>query len=351
MKQLTLFAASSDSRRLRRAGRYCQLAGLVAVAAGAGCGSESPEDLPLQPCGVEERFSDPEILSFVHRTYDELGNHVRSERDANGDGMADDVFVWEYAPSGGVTLIQQSFSSGRMQGLAAQYGDDGRLASVTWTTIEGDTGRADYEHDGEQRIIERWDRNDDGVAEASSTYTYDADGRLEQSAFACAGAEPTSITTMQYGAGGRIERVESRANGMVTSATQYSYDQDGLLQGWESSIGGTVVSTGTYEHDAGGNVIKTTIMSRLALGEDPPTWSSTDTVYDEDGRMLSSQTSVNGTSSSSNTFLYECPDHQESPGRLVAKAYSPLPVAPRGPRGGLDRNAIFTYANGGSSCL
>ncbi|HWN69124.1 MAG TPA: hypothetical protein VNM90_15905 [Haliangium sp.] len=351
MKHAARIDAPSTARRVRLAGSLL-LAVLAAVAAGTGCQSDAPAELPLKPCGVEERFfGDEEQLFFVHRTYDENGNHVLSERDSNGDGVAEDRFVWQYAPAGGLTLLTQSFSSGTMHEVAAQYGNDGRLESVTWMTSNGMAGRADYEYDGERRILEHWDRNDDGVAEAITTYTYDAAGKLEGSSFGCTGVEPRSTTTMQWGEDGRIERIESRNDGEVTAATQYVYDQEGRLERWERSLREEVVSSATYEYDAAGNVTGTSAASILVLGQVPPTWSITDTVYDADGRVRSSQTATDGRISSSDTFLYECPDHEDSPGRRVGEPASPLPAPPVGPRGGMGFDAVFTYALSGSSCL
>jgi hypothetical protein len=379
MKQSVRIEAPSRSLRAHVAGMCCRLAVLVAVAAGTGCQSdpddpagdppdaapETPPDaapgappdamgpaFPLKPCGVEERFVTGELISFVHRSYDEQGNHVLSERDTNRDGMVDDRFVWQYAPGGGLTLLTQSFSSGTMHEVAAQYEAGGRLDFVTWMTSSGVEGRADYEYDGEQRILEHWDRNNDGMAEALTTYTYDGEGKLEGHAFACTGAEPASTTTVQWGEGGRIERTELRFHDALSEATQYFYAQDGRLERWERSFGdGTVVASETYEYDDEGNVKGTSTMSVLLLGGGVVSRVITDTVYDADGRVLSSQTSLDGQMTSSNVYLYECPDHEDSAGRSVGAPASPLPAAPVGPRRGMGLDAVSAYALSGTSCL
>jgi hypothetical protein len=375
MKQSVRIEAPCSSRRFRFAGTSCRLAALVALAAGTGCQSDPPADPPdaapdvppdaapeappdaqppdfLKPCGVEERFVDGDVLSYDHRAYDEQGNHVLSERDTNRDGMADDRFVWAYAAGGGLTLLEQSFDSGTMHEVAAQYEGEGRLDFVTWTSSSGGEGRADYEYDGEQRILERWDRDNDGVAEAVTTYTYDAGGKLEEHAFACTGAEPATTTTMQWGEGGRIERIERRVQDALSQATQYFYDQDGRLERWERSLGdGTVVASEAYEYGAAGKVKETSTASALVLGGGLFTWSVTDTVYDDFGRALSSQTSLDDQMTTSTVYLYECPDHEDSAGRSVGAPASPLPAPPVGPRGGMGLDAVSAYALAGTSCL
>ena len=378
MKQSSRIETPFRSQRVLRAGRLCRLAVLVAVTASAGCGADDdpagdppdaapeappdaapegppdaqPIDLALEPCGVEERFVNGQLISYIHRGYDDQGNHVLSERDTGRDGVVDDRFVWQYAPAGGITLIEQSFSSGTMRSVAAQYAADGRLDFVTWMTSDGVEGRADYEYDGDQRILERWDRNNDGVAEALTTYTYDAEGTLEGSAFGCTGMEPGPVTTMQWGEGGRIERIETRNDGALTSATQYVYDPDGRLERWERSLGdGTVVAEESFQYDIAGNVIGTISESIIAFAGGVPTWSKTETVYDADGRVLSSETFINDTMTSSNLYLYECPGYEDSSGRSVGEPASPLPIAPAGPRAGIGFDAISAYALSGDSCL
>jgi hypothetical protein len=379
MKQSSRIEAPSRSRRVSRAGKLCRLALLVAVTAGAGCDSDPddppgdppdaapeappdaapegppdalPIDLALKPCGVEERFVSGELISYIHRGYDEQGNHVLSERDTDRDGEVDDRFVWQYAPAGGLALIEQSFSSGTMRSVAAQYEAEGRLDFVTWMTSDGAQGRADYEYDGDLSILERWDRNDDGVAEALTTYTYDAEGRLEGFAFGCTGMEANVVTTVLWDPGGAgIERVETRNDGALTSATQYFYDQ-GRLEHWQRSLGdGTIVAEESFEYDIAGNVIETRSASIIAFGGGEPTWSKTDTVYDAYGRVLSSESFINDTMTSRNIYFYECPEHEDTPGRSVGEPASPLPLAPAGPRAGMGLDAISAYALSGNSCL
>lgn len=334
-----------------RPSRRAALAALAALAAGPACSSEPA--LPLVPCGVETRtFGDEVRLSVTYRGYDERGNHVLSERDNDADGIIDDRFVWQYGPGGGVTRITHNFGSGTMREIAAEYDDDHRLESVTWAASSGEAGRADYEYDGEQRIIERWDRDDDGVAEESVTYTYDAGGKLLESASRCAGVvEPRSVVIQEWGQGGRIERIEDRRGDEVNAATQYTYDQDGRLESWEHWFGDTVVASETFEYDAAGSVQGRSTASVLSLGQDPPTWSVTDTVYDADGRILSSKNTIRSELSSESTYLYECPEYEDSPGRDVGAPASPLPPPPMGPRAGVGPDDIIRYILGsGGSC-
>jgi hypothetical protein len=330
------------------------LAVLAALAAGPGCSSDPGGELPLKPCGVEYRFLGEEVrLAYTHRAYDERGNHVLSERDFDIDGTIDDRFVWEYAPHGGLTLATQSFSSGITREVAVEYGDGDRLAAVTWTTSSGMAGRADYEYDGEQRIVERWDHDDDGGAEENVTFTYDTGGRLEGSSARCAGvAEPRSLSTMVWDESGRIARIEAGLPGEPPGAvTEFTYDQDGRLQRWERAYDGEVLISEAFEYDAAGRVRGTSSASVLALGQDPLSWQTTDTEYDADGRIRTVQTAVDGVPDAEYTYLYECPEHEDSPGRHVGAPASPLPLPPMGPRGGVGPDAVFTYAlTGGSSC-
>jgi YD repeat-containing protein len=372
MKQSSRIDAPARFHRDHRAGRVWRLAALVVVTAGAGCGSDDdpagdppdaapatppdaapapppdalPVDFAFKPCGLEERFVDGQLISYEHRGYDEQGNHVLSERDGNRDGVADDRFVWQYAPAGGLTLVEQSLSSGTMRSVAAQYAADGQLDFVTWMTSDGLEGRADYEYDGDQRILEHWDHDNDGVAEALTTYTYDAEGKLEESAFGCTGMEPGSITTMQWGVGGRIERIEVRDNGVLTSATQYVYDQEGRLGSWERSEEDRIVASESFEYDVDGNLIRTIRLSTIAFSE-----TKTDTMYDVHGRVLSAETSIDDLITSRDIYLYECPDYEDSAGRSVGEPASPFPIAPAGPRAGLGLDAVGAYVFSGDSCL
>jgi YD repeat-containing protein len=348
MRQSAPREASSHS--LRRAGTRCRLAGLIAVAAGAGCGSGPSEDLPLQPCGAEEkieaRFGNPELLSSFRYAYDEQGNRIRSELDQGRDGTIDERFDWEYSPAGSVTRVQLS-RFGTIREVAAQYADDGRLLSVAWTAPDLPEGRVDYEYDGEQRIIERWDYSDDGTVTGTITYTYGADGKLEEYVIDCPFSMSTGTLTLQYGAGGRIERIAFEVDGAELVVTQYSYDRDGLLVGWERLRGDTVEATGTYELDSNGHVTRSTVAT---LVNSASQWTSTTRVYDRDGRPLSTQFFIDDTLYSTTTYHYECPESEDSPGRLVAEAVNPLPAAPLGPRAGMGTGAISTYVLTGLVC-
>lgn len=355
MKQSEQIAARSSVRYFRVPGMACRFAMLAALAASMGCSSDPDDELPLKPCGVEERFIGDTggRRSYTHRAYDERGNHVLSERDNDGDGTVDDRFIWQYAPGGGLTLAGWSFNNGSMEDeVAAQYDDDDRLIFVTWTSSRDTAGRVDYEYDGEQRIIEHWDRDNDGAVEEIVTYTYDADGKLQESAVGCAGSVvPRWTTTPQWGEGGRIERIENRRDGELSSFTQFTYNQDGLLEHWERSVNGEVVISETYAFDSEGNVREVIFESIFAFGEVPRRWRSTHLVYDADGRVLSSKTTNEGTITSERTYLYECPDYEDSPGRYVGEPASPLLSPPTGPRGGVGSDAITAYArSAGYSC-
>lgn len=355
MKQSERIAARPGFRHFRVPGMGCRFAMLAALATSMGCSSDPDGELPLKPCGVEETlFGDEVQLSYLHRAYDERGNHVLSERDRDADGTVDDQFAWEYAPGGGLTLVKHSWSSGTTHEAVAQYDDGDRLVSITWNTGATSNrmaGRVDYEYDGEQRILEHWDRDNDGAVEEIATYTYDADGKLQGVRSRCAGdVEPGFITTLQWGEGGRIERIESRQDGELDVVTQFIYDQDGLLERWER-VDGSVVYSITYEFDSEGNVTETNLASVRVLGEMPPTWSVRDTVYDADGRILSLTETSDGEPVFESTYLYECPDHEDSPGRYIGEPRSPLPSPPMGPRGGADFDAMSVFTlNFGGSC-
>jgi hypothetical protein len=349
MKPSVRAEADLGPRYFCAAGRSCRpavFAVLAALVASPGCSSDPGAELPLQPCGVEGKYYEDEVvLAYSHRGYDERGNHVLTERDFDIDGVIDSRFIWQYAPGGELIRASRDFGDGVMEEVVVEYGDDDRLESVTWRNVSEQTGRADYEHDGEQRIIEHWDRNDDGAVEESVTYTYDADGKPAGSSSRCAGAvEPRSISTMRWGQDGRIERIENEAEGEPSAVTEFTYDQDGLLERWERSYDGEVSIRETFERDSAGNVKGSSFASGLAPGQDPRDLQAVDTVYDADGRIRSQELAIGGQLAAEFTFLYECPGHEDSPGRHLGAPESPLPPPPMGPRGGVGSDTIDDYA-------
>jgi hypothetical protein len=338
-------------RRHRTAVHGLSLAALMAVTAAVGCSSES-DDRPLVPCGVEERNVDGDVTSFVFRGYDELGNHVLSERDFELDGTVDDRFVWEYTPGGSLARYTNVFSSGRTRELTLEYGPGDTLLSATWTGLDGTPGRADYEH-LDDVVIERWDRNDDGTVEDIVTYTYGPDGNLQQSSLACNGAEPVdSITTFLRDEAGRIERVEYRHDGELSdSYTAYSYNEDGLLERVQRWDGETLTFEHAHEFDASGNVRASTYGYAIFNGEFPPPWQESRSTYDAQGRILRLESFFDGNPGGTNTYVYECPDHEDSPGRRLATPDLAAPPEVMGPRGKAGPGEVDYYTLGVGSCL
>lgn len=336
--------------RHHAATRGLSLAALMAVTAAMGCSSE-PDDRPLLPCGVEERNIDGEVNSFVYRGYDERGNHVLSERDVGLDGTVDDRFVWEYTPGGNLSRYTNVFSSGRTREVTLEYGPGDKLLSATWTGLDGTPGRADYEH-LDDAVIERWDRNDDGTVEDIVTYTYGPDGNLQGTSLACNGAEePTgSTTTILRDDEGRVERTEGRYNDELSGYTEYSYNEDGLLERRQSWSGDTLTLEETYEFDASGNVRASTFGYAVFTGEFPPPWQESRSTYDAQGRILRLESFFDGELGSSNTYVYECPDHEDSPGRRLATPDLAAPPEVMGPRGKAGPGEVNYYTLGSGSC-
>lgn len=337
--------------RNRTAVHGLSLAALVALTAAVGCSSES-DDRPLVPCGVESRNIDGEVTSFLYRGYDERGNHVLSERDSGLDGTVDDRFVWEYTPGGSLARYTNVLSSGRTRELTLGYGPGDELLSATWTGLEGTPGRADYEH-LDDTVIERWDRNDDGTVEDIVTYTYGPDGNLQQSSTACNGAEQPmdAVTTYLRGEAGRIERIEHRLNGELSDGyTVYSYNEDGLLERVQRWYGETLTFEQTYEFDASGNVSASTYGYAIFGGGDPPRWQESRSTYDAQGRILLLETFYEGRPGGTSTYLYECPDHEDSPGRRLATPDLAAPPEVQGPRGKAGPGEVDYYTLSSGSC-
>lgn len=327
------------------------LAALMAVTAAMGCSSES-DDRPLMPCGVESRNTDGEVTYFTYRGYDERGNHVLSERDVGLDGTVDDRFVWEYAPGGGLARSTTALASGTMREVVLEYGPDDKLLSATWTGPEGMRGRADYEH-LDDTVIERWDRNDDGTVEDIVTYTYGPDGNLQQSSLACNGVEePVDAVTMYLrDQEGRLERIQHRQNGELSdSHTEYSYNEDGLLERMQGWFGETLTVEETYEFDASGNVRASTFGYAVFTGTLPPSWLESRATYDAQGRILLQETFSDGRPGGTSTYVYECPDHEDSPGRRLATPDLASPPEEMGPRGKPGAGAVSYYTLGSGSC-
>ena len=357
MNCFTRTEMSPRSRRFRVAGTPCRLAALAALTAAVGCGSD-PEPLPLKPCGVEGRYlgeSGQQQLGYTHLAYDEGGNLVLSELDLDIDGIVDEQSTWRYAPAGGLERATWSFDADFTQEVALQYGDGDRLASATWFSSAGVDGRAEYEYlDGGQRVVEHKDGDSDGTAEETVTYTYDAEGNLQGYTAACGGqAEPRAITTVQRDTAGRVARIETRRGEGFGEATEYSYDQEGLLERMarlQTESYGTFTYTETYERDPGGNVIgKRVELATLIAGEIFEPWV-VDVTYDEEGRALSAELTYDGELTDEQTYLYECPDREDSPGRRVGAPPSPLASPPAGPRGQVGPDTVFDYFSTGT-CL
>ncbi|HWN67798.1 MAG TPA: hypothetical protein VNM90_09165, partial [Haliangium sp.] len=285
--------------------------------------------------------------SYTHLAYDEHGNLVLNELDIHGDGIVDERLTWLFAPGGGLERFTWTFDD-ITQEVALQYDDDDRLASATWTSSTGVDGRADYEYlDAARRVVERKDRDSDGAVDETVTYTYDAEGNLQGFTSACQGeAEPRAITTVQRDAAGRVLRIETRRGEGHGEATDYFYDQDGLLEGvgrLQDESYGTFTYMETYERDPDGNVIGKRVHLATLIGGEIVRPFILDRTYDTEGRILSAQVTYDGELSDEQTYLYECPDREDSSGRRVGAPPSPLASPPTGPRGKVNPETAYGY--------
>jgi hypothetical protein len=356
-------AATSYRRRSKTGGYHRLLTTFASLQISAGCttppdapqlpdashdGSSAadataPDDpqLPLKPCGLEERTGDGELGSFVHRSYDERGNHVRSERYV-GDTIASH-FTWEYSSSDNLTRATRHTGELARLNMVLQYDEDDHILSVTWDYWLGD-GIVLYEYlDDRQIVIERWDQDADGTEESATTYTYSVDGTLEEYTFACSGSETsTSISTLEYDDDGRLERREIHREGELIGVWSYQYSEHGSLSRVEHATPNTITYWESYEYDSAGNVTERTVAAAQSLSSDLPSWSLSRSEYDPEGRILSWQYFLDDQRTAYNTYLYDCPGFEDSPGRSVGKLEVGAPPRP-GPREKVGQNAVDYY--------
>jgi hypothetical protein len=342
MKRSARTAAST----LRR-----HLAALAVITAGMACSGE-PSELPLVPCGVEERSIGGTLRRYVELDYDEQGNLVsREERDV-ATGAASVRHSWQYRPDGKLVLATEADREGPVREAALQYAAYAydRVASVTWRAYD-DEGRVDYEYlDGAQRVIERWDRDDDGTAEDTREYSYDPDGNLQSFTVRCDGeVDPREITTLSWDRDGRIVRIETHRNGELTGLTEYFYNEDGLRDRVEYSGTGTVTAyTETYELDADGNVRQ---REYEAILDTPDILSSENSAeYDPEGRILNEVFAPDSVPVQRNIYLYDCPGHEDSSGRRLGTPEPAAPPPPQGPLGSVGTDAIRVYTYNDYRC-
>ena len=193
---------------------YVVLASLLAVAACQPAGFSAPADPRVTPrygyTGLLERLdydSDGNGVPDV-RTYMNAGRPVRSEIDANEDGVVD---RWEYFDERQQVQKVGTASAGDGREDTWVYPpSDGASARIERSSrrdgvvdrrefLEGDeTVRAEADTDGDGRL-DRWETYEDGVLVALALDTSRADGRPDR--------------RLVYGADGTLLRIDSDPDG------------------------------------------------------------------------------------------------------------------------------------------
>jgi hypothetical protein len=218
--------------------------------------------------GRLERFDVSEpvtvTLSKYQYEYDGSGNITRKSFDEDGDGRAERETSYKYDGSGNV--IRESVHSGGNELYITDYEYDsyGNLVrsardnDADGTPEEVETWPYQYETDAQGKLVRRvLDRDGDGRPEETLDYAYNADGRLDhEDRLSIEGAEYES-STWRYDASGKLTREEwdDGADGVADRITGYAYDACGnLLDQSVSREEGNPVSTEHWRYDADGNL-------------------------------------------------------------------------------------------------
>lgn len=337
------------SRCLRRVEKHgWWLASLVACTAGMACSSE-PGELPLVPCAVEFQGSRGEADFVEQHGYDALGRLVSTERYDASDTLISSS-TWEYQGDDSILHATHTYLEDLKMEMTLQYGSDNRLVAVTWMNYDRQ-GRVEYEYlDEARQVVERWDREIDGVVEETRTYTYNSNGTLGGYELACDGQVAPTENTVMVTQGGRMERIETYRGDEQVGLSQYFYDADGLLEKMEQRLDGWLVYTDAYQYDSLGNVSER--QSKTIYVDSPDAMSSgRRNAYDPEGRVLTAEVDVEGFATGTYVHRYDCPDRDDEPGIRLATPEPALRPPPAGPRGKMRPGDLAFYYESKNRCI
>ncbi|WP_316743236.1 LamG-like jellyroll fold domain-containing protein [Streptomyces sp. MK7] len=233
------------------------------------------------------------------QTYDGVGN-VTSTTDAGGHTSR---FTYDAAG----TLTQEIQPVDASTSITTTFGYDAAGNRTRFTDGRGNSWRYTYTPWGQQeKVIEPTTAKYTSAADSTTTYAYDADGRLTNATL------PGGVTTsMSYDSLGRLTSVSGAGADAATATRSFTYDADGRVLSADTSEAGTAgaVDHQTATHDAftyddRGDVLTASGSagsSGFAYNDDGQMTSRTDAAgtttygYDTAGRLSSLNDAATGT--------------------------------------------------------
>jgi len=238
---------------------------------------------------------DGEIDGSVTYRSDDQGRVVSVSYDDNGDGAADrrDTYTW--------------VDDGLTSTVAYDQGADGVVELVSSTTYDEQARpvaqRSDVAGDGVIDTVETWARDDaghitehavdfgdDGVIDRVERFVFDEQGRLASESSAPPSLGGAASTTYAYDACGRLATVVYGFEGGRSSTLTYGYDEAGRLASTtrdDGSDGEPDAVTMTFWRD-------NTAYTDLDAGVDGEADGYWEADYDDAGRQVASRSDFDG---------------------------------------------------------
>ncbi len=215
------------------------------------------------------------------------------------DGEIAERRTMEYNESGKLLKEIKHFQDGAQDIISYRYDVSGHLAEKTYGDDSGWIEKRDvFTFEGDQ-LIKVKELNEDSALLRESTYTYDAEGKLEEGTESPMNDLGGRKVTL-YTADGSPEVIKYYShNGSLIARHTYAYNENGQATEISEETQSGTSSTHT-EYDANGHAV---VMEDRSANEELN--QRIERSYDEGGNLLTSHVFINGHGRSLNQHYYE----------------------------------------------
>ncbi len=197
--------------------------------------------------------------------------------DADAGENAENTILYTYDTEGRITSEADDFSS-----TTYVYTDDGRLASVTESSLDGPTVVLAYQYN-DAGLRTATSATIDGVADYVDEYTYDADGNLvsivqhgvDQQDVDAGNAVAEKQIDLAYNDAGQLVSVDRYLDGQLAVEADYSYDTAGRLIELVYHQGATILASYAWTYSDSGSPLPLAGEGQGVRADDATTWFPT----------------------------------------------------------------------------
>ena len=297
---------------------FCGLAWLSITACDTGAdpagvdGAPADTARPGSPCAGEEDWEIDGVVDVRWRYYeDQRGRDVRDEGHHDGDGMADNVWEYDWTDAGQLAGKRWLLRAELWFSQETRFDDAGRPVEQR-TDGDGDGAvppdTRTYRYQGARLVEEATDGSSDGVIDQRRRYEY---GATDMVALVRVDEEDDgSIDKHEvhsYDASQWLSRIEydHPVGGAIEDVERFTWDEGGRLveQVRDNGQDGALDYRWTAAYDGEGRLLERSVDTD---GDGPWAVQVTRHEYDEQGRLSSVKTT--GFHESSLVLQYDCAD-------------------------------------------